>query len=104
VPHAWVDGVSTLDLVASRWTLLVGAEGDPWLAAAATVGLPAHRVCAPWLSDEGALLVRPDAIVAMRVPALVPGAGRYLADVLDQVLARPVAVTGVSRGSTRPAW
>ncbi len=92
VPHAWVDGVSTLDLVASRWTLLVGAAGDRWLAGAAHAGLPAHRVSAPWLSDEGALLVRPDAIVAMRVRAPVPDPARFLADVLDQVLARPVAV------------
>jgi putative polyketide hydroxylase len=91
VPHAWVDGVSTLDLVASRWTLLVGAAGDRWLGAAADVGVPAHRVSAPWLSDDGALLVRPDAIVAMRVAAPVPDTSRFLADVLDQVLARPVA-------------
>lgn len=92
VPHAWVDGVSTLDLVASRWTLLVGAAGDRWLAAAADAGLPAHRVSAPWLSDDGAVLVRPDAIVAMRVTAPVPDPARFLAGVLDQLLARPVAV------------
>ncbi|MBV8933855.1 MAG: FAD-dependent monooxygenase, partial [Kutzneria sp.] len=92
VPHAWVDGVSTLDLVASRWTLLMGATGDRWRAAAADVGLPVHRVSAPWLSDDGALLVRPDAIVAMRVTASVPDPARFLADTLDQVLARPVAV------------
>ncbi|MGO1052443.1 FAD-dependent monooxygenase [Crossiella sp. CA198] len=92
VPHAWVDGVSTLDLVASRWTLLVGAAGDRWLDAAAAAGLPAHRVHAPWLSEDGALLVRPDAIVAMRVTAPVPDPARFLADVLDQVLARPVPV------------
>jgi hypothetical protein len=93
VPHAWVDGVSTLDLVASRWTLLVGAAGDRWLTAAADVGLPAHRVRAPWLTDDGALLVRPDAIVAMRVTAPVPDPARLLADVLDQVQARPVPVS-----------
>ena len=81
-----------LDLVASRWTLLVGTAGDRWLAAAADVGLPAHQVSASWLSDDGALLVRPDAIVAMRVTAPVPDPARFLADVLDQVLARPVAV------------
>ncbi len=92
VPHAVVDGVSTLDLVASRWTLLVGADGDRWLTAAADVGLRAHRVSAPWLSDEGALLVRPDAIVAMRVSAPGPDPARFLTDVLDRVLARPVAV------------
>jgi len=92
VPHAWVDGVSTLDLVASRWTLLVGAAGDGWLAAAADVGLPAHRVSAPWQSDHGALLVRPDGIVAIQVRAPVEDPARFLAAVLDRVLARPVAV------------
>ncbi|MCD9877054.1 hypothetical protein LJ657_26150 [Streptomyces sp. NR30] len=87
VPHAWADGVSTLDMVASRLTLLVGPAGDRWLAAAADVGLPAHRVCAPWLSDAGALLVRPDAVVAMQVTAPAPDPARFLADDLDQVLA-----------------
>lgn len=95
VPHAWVDGVSTLDLVASRWTLLVGAAGDRWLTAAADVGLPAHQVSASWLPDDGALLVRPDAIVAMRVTAVVPDPPRFLADVLDQVLARPAAIRSI---------
>jgi putative polyketide hydroxylase len=87
VPHAWVDGVSTLDLVASRWALLVGGAGDRWLAAAADVGLPAHQVTAPWLPDDGAVLVRPDAIVALRSAAPVEDPARFLADVLDQVLA-----------------
>ncbi len=92
VPHAWVDGVSTLDLVASRWAPLVGTAGDRWLTTAAHVGLPAHRISAPWLSDGGALLVRPDAIVAMRAAAPVPDPTQFLTDVLDRVLARPVAV------------
>lgn len=92
VPHAWIDGVSTLDLVASRWTLLVGVGGDRWLTAAADVGLPAHRVAVPWLPDEGALLVRPDGIVAMRATAPATDPARFLTEVLDQVLARPVPV------------
>jgi putative polyketide hydroxylase len=99
VPHAWVDGVSTLDLVTSRWTLLVGAAGEKWLTAATDVGLPAHRVSAPWLSDEGALLVRPDTIVAMRATAPVPNPTRFLTDALDQVLARPVGAAAASAGS-----
>ncbi|GAA2144487.1 hypothetical protein GCM10009760_32040 [Kitasatospora kazusensis] len=41
---------------------------------------------------DGALLVRPDAIVAMRVTAPAPDPARLLTDVLDQVLAHPVAV------------
>ncbi|ARE78636.1 hypothetical protein B6R96_35845 [Streptomyces sp. Sge12] len=90
VPHAWIDGVSTLDLVASRWTLLVGVAGDHWLRAAADVGLPAHRVEAPWLSEAGALLVRPDGIVAMRATTSATDPTRFLTAVMDQVLARPV--------------
>jgi putative polyketide hydroxylase len=92
VPHAWVDGVSTLDLVASRWTLLVDTAGDRWLTAAADVGLPAHRVAVPWLPAEGAMLVRPDGIVAMRTTTPTPDPARFLTEVLDQVLARPVPV------------
>ncbi|TDV57326.1 FAD-dependent monooxygenase [Actinophytocola oryzae] len=92
VPHAWVDGVSTLDLVASRWTLLVGTEGERWLTAAAEVGLPAHRVDVPWLSAHGAMLVRPDGIVAMRTTTATPDPARFLTEVLDRVLARPVPV------------
>ncbi len=90
VPHAWVDGVSTLDLVASRWTLLAGAAGERWLAAAADVGLPAHRVAVPWLPEEGAVLVRPDGIVAARATTSAPDPVGFLAGVLDRVLAKPV--------------
>lgn len=90
VPHAWIDGVSTLDLVASRWTLLVGVAGECWLTAAADVGLRAHRVAVPWLPDEGALLVRPDGIVALRTTVSATDPSRFLTEVLDQVLARPV--------------
>ncbi|MFI8392290.1 hypothetical protein [Streptomyces sp. NPDC085540] len=93
VPHAWIDGVSTLDLVASRWTLLVGVAGDRWFATAMAVALPAYRVAVPWLPGEGALLVRPDGIVAMRVMAAVTDPTRFLTEVLDQVLARPVSMS-----------
>jgi putative polyketide hydroxylase len=91
VPHAWVDGVSTLDLVASRWTLLTGVAGDKWLAAAEEIGVPAYRISVPWLPDEGAVLVRPDAIVAMRVTTPTPDPTRLLANTLDHLLARPIA-------------
>ncbi|WP_327135825.1 FAD-dependent monooxygenase [Streptomyces sp. NBC_01343] len=92
VPRAWIDGVSTLDLVASRWTLLAGVAGERWLTAAADAGLSAHRVAAAWLPDEGALLVRPDGIVAMRATESAKDPARFLTEVLDQVLARPVPV------------
>ncbi|MGW6206952.1 FAD-dependent monooxygenase [Streptomyces sp. NPDC055089] len=92
VPHAWINGVSTLDLVASRWTLLVGIADDRWLSAAADLGLPAHRVDVPWLPAAGALLVRPDGIVAMRTTESATDPARFLTEVLDRVLARPAPV------------
>ncbi|MFD7792706.1 FAD-dependent monooxygenase [Streptomyces sp. NPDC059759] len=94
VPHAWIDGTSTLDLVASRWTLLAGVAGEGWLTAAADVGLPAHRVAVPWLPDDGAVLVRPDGIVALRTTTPVTDRTRFLGEILDRLLARPVPVPG----------
>lgn len=94
MPHAWIDGAggrsSTLDLVASRWTLLVGLAGEPWLDAAADIGLAAHRVDVPLpgLADHGAPLVRPDAVVAARATTPPPHPARYLTGLLDQLLDR----------------
>ncbi|MFJ5228295.1 FAD-dependent monooxygenase [Kitasatospora sp. NPDC088391] len=88
VPHARVDGTSTLDLVAARWTLLTGPADTPWHPAATTLGLPAHRVRAPWLPATGALLVRPDAIVALRAETPPPDPTRFLTEALDHLLAR----------------
>ncbi|MEV4257916.1 FAD-dependent oxidoreductase [Spirillospora sp. NPDC049652] len=65
VPHAWVaDGVSTLDLVASRFTVFTNTES--WMRAAEEAGLPAHLVSADWIPEDGLLLVRPDGFVALR--------------------------------------
>ncbi|MFC5187288.1 FAD-dependent oxidoreductase [Actinomadura harenae] len=65
VPHLWVaDGVSTLDLVASRFTVFTGSPS--WLESAEAAGLPAHRVDADWIPEDGLLLVRPDGFVALR--------------------------------------
>lgn len=89
-PHAWVlrslspsDGeeISTLDLFDGRFTLLTGADGSDWRAAAtelAELGVPlavfslgvelgdptGELVARYGLADRGAVLVRPDAIVA----------------------------------------
>ncbi|MCY3932731.1 MAG: FAD-dependent monooxygenase [Acidobacteria bacterium] len=85
LPHAWVEGeggrVSTLDLVdPSRPTVICGAGGARWAAAAESLGLAAHAIGdgaaladprGEWqaISDigpDGVLLVRPDGHVAWR--------------------------------------
>ncbi|WP_441248705.1 FAD-dependent monooxygenase [Kitasatospora sp. McL0602] len=69
MPHAWVaDGVSTLDLIASRFTLFTaeGGAGADWIVAAERLGLAAHGVDLPQLPPGGALLVRPDGFVGWR--------------------------------------
>jgi putative polyketide hydroxylase len=76
LPHHWVDGKrrSTLDLAGPGLTL-VTAAGE-WADQAARLGLPVRRVgqdLAGWagatgIREKGALLVRPDHVVAWRSP------------------------------------
>lgn len=113
IPHVWlvgVDGrrVSTLDVVGKgRVTLVTGLSGRAWVEAADALGEPCLRTvtigapgaldayCA-WhrsreIDEDGALLVRPDGIVAWRSGSAavdVATAQRVLRDVLARVLAR----------------
>lgn len=89
IPHVWLDHggaqLSTLDLIGRSFVLLAGADGHAWrdaaLAAARQLGLPldAHLVgsarlrdldrsfpTACGISSAGAVLVRPDGVVAWR--------------------------------------
>jgi len=88
IPHAWLtnqnhDRISTLDLVGhGGFTLITGLTGTVWAAAAANlnkaflrivvIGSPeAQDVYCAWqnireIAESGALLVRPDGIVAWR--------------------------------------
>lgn len=85
LPHAWVEGedgrVSTLDLVdLCRPTVICGAGGAHWVAAAESLGLAAHAIgdgaaladpLGEWqaisgIGPNGVLLVRPDGHVAWR--------------------------------------
>ncbi|RJO76935.1 FAD-dependent oxidoreductase [Nocardia panacis] len=81
VPHLWIDAeerVSTLDLPATGFALLVAGPADEWRDAAAAARqetgieisvdqLPVESWCARTeLPAGGALLVRPDMIVAAR--------------------------------------
>jgi putative polyketide hydroxylase len=89
VPHAWVrpDQRSTLDLCGPGFALL--ADGSGWLEAATRLGVAGHRVHpVDWLDPGGALLVRPDAVVAWRADGPAPDPAAVLAGVLDTVLHR----------------
>jgi 2-polyprenyl-6-methoxyphenol hydroxylase-like FAD-dependent oxidoreductase len=108
-PHVWLDRdgqrVSTVELFGRRFVLLVGSAGDRWvhdgMGAGAALGIPLdfHRIGADlsdvdgqWasvygVSDEGAVLVRPDGFVAWRSPGA--GAPGELEAVLRKVLDRP---------------
>lgn len=114
LPHAWLVGrdgrrVSTLDLVGrGKFSLVTGLSGTAWAEAAQALALPYLRtvvVGAPgaldtyytWhrlreIDEAGALLVRPDGVVAWRCREAVRDAAeaqrqlqRALAAVLDRI-------------------
>lgn len=96
-PHVRLaDGSSTVDLFGRGFVVLTGSA--TWAAAAAQLGLSAHRLegwTTPYgVTAEGAVLVRPDGFVAWRsVGEGPPGEGarasaRALARALALVLAR----------------
>ncbi len=113
LPHTWlVHGtrdVSTLDLAAyDRFTLLTGASGAAWEAAAAEVsaeigveirpflvalGQEHNDVLGTWtrareIADGGCVLVRPDRFVAWRSHDLVEDPAGALRAAIDQILDR----------------
>lgn len=124
LPHAWIDGpegrVSTLDLngKSARFCLLTGAESEPWRKAAAIVGaelgveiavLSIGVGCAfsdptgAWeavkqTDETGAVLVRPDNFVAMRIGRL-DGNATYILDgamrALLDISAEPACSTSI---------
>jgi putative polyketide hydroxylase len=92
-----------VDLFGTRWVLLAGAEGQAWERAGATLAreLDVYRIDGSELRDttgtfheahgitpSGAVLVRPDGVVAWRERAAAPTAP---SDVLSGVLARLLA-------------
>lgn len=113
LPHSWLeqDGrrLSTLDLVRSRFTLLTGSAGDRWIRAAEQVAthlgveLAAHRIgrggadltdhSGRWprstgITENGAVLVRPDQVIAWRQATLADNPAEALEQVLTRLLAR----------------
>ncbi len=118
IPHAWLIGlngrrVSTLDLVGKgKFTLVTGIAGQAWVEAAKALNLPylrtvqigtpgAQDVYCNWhavreIEEAGALLVRPDGVVAWRQAQGVDGGTEQAREALQQalaaVLAQPAAV------------
>jgi 2,4-dichlorophenol 6-monooxygenase len=115
IPHVWLVGadgrrMSTLDVVGrGRFSVVTGLAGRAWVEAANAIGAPWLRTvvigapgaldayCA-WhrargIDEAGALLVRPDGVIAWRERAAVydPAEARErLAAALMQVLDRPL--------------
>jgi 2,4-dichlorophenol 6-monooxygenase len=118
VPHAWIDGptgsLSTLGLIADdRLTLITGADGAAWRAAAEQSATPLRVVSlgdgsdygdptGDWrlrsgLASSGAMLVRPDHHIAWRATASVADPPTELARAIDSALGRtPVAPVPVA--------
>lgn len=113
IPHCWLVGrdgrrVSTLDVVGKgMFSLVTGLSGTAWIEAAAALDLPWLRTAVigqdgardlyyRWhrlreIDEAGALLVRPDAVVAWRSvsgAADAADAQARLMTALDRVLAR----------------
>jgi hypothetical protein len=111
-PHVPLDSGGTpssvLDLFGREFVLLTGTDGQPWLQAAAdartTLGVPlaAHRVgaaetrtnAADALTDTfhidsgGAVLVRPDGVVAWRTTTAVDNPRTEIERVMRQLMVR----------------
>jgi 2-polyprenyl-6-methoxyphenol hydroxylase-like FAD-dependent oxidoreductase len=106
-PHLWVsrDGsrISTLDLFGGDFVLLTGADGQDWVDAAAQLPeVTVHRVgpggdvvadagefeTAYGLTPTGAVLVRPDGVIAWRTDAVPADPAGALSSALERVLAR----------------
>lgn len=69
-PHVVVDGRSTVDLFSGRWVVVAGPEGDAWNVAASAAGLASHTIAESaryGIDGDGAVLIRPDGIIAWRV-------------------------------------
>jgi putative polyketide hydroxylase len=88
VPHAWLDaGTSTVDFAGPGLTLLTGPDNGHWIAEADRLGLRLVTVShQTWLADaclpaDGALLLRPDLIVAWHSTS-----GKPLAEALTEGL------------------
>lgn len=100
IPHNWLDRdgdlVSTLDLLGPGFTLFTGPGGQDWAEAAKRADLDIAVAVVDetgWLDEvclkpDGALLVRPDAIVAWHCPTACQDPAGALTGAIDRILSR----------------
>jgi 2-polyprenyl-6-methoxyphenol hydroxylase-like FAD-dependent oxidoreductase len=109
--------ISTIDLIGHSFTVLAGRSGQAWISAAAEVSAEAAGVVTPrpgltvdayrvggdgpvvdpdgsfaeryGIGDKGAVLARPDGVVAWRSPNAVADPTSTLRSVLDAILGPP---------------
>lgn len=91
MPHVPLDGGSTLDLAGPGLTLLPGPAAYGWRRAAAEYGIAVADPGPEWpaaarIAPDGALLVRPDHVVAWR--SVGAGDAGTLAGAYDMLLSR----------------
>jgi putative polyketide hydroxylase len=108
LPHAWIARggarISSLDLVGTRFTLIAARDAHPWCEAARRaagelgVAIDVVRAGADFddprgrfqeaagIGSRGALLARPDAIVAWRAPGADPGAEEVLRAAISRAI------------------
>jgi 2-polyprenyl-6-methoxyphenol hydroxylase-like FAD-dependent oxidoreductase len=108
--HVWLDAEhSTIDLPDAGITLVAGPDGTDWQAAALALGLAARLLpgaaCAiAGIEACGALLLRPDGVIAWRSRGATPNGAGILADVLRRLGYSAEPGMGVaSRNSDRPS-
>ena len=106
-PHVWVrrgdERISTIDLAGPGFALLTGADGGEWVRAAEKLDIAGYRIGpgaeiddpeGRWLTEvgikpDGALLVRPDGIMAWRSVETVADPAGTLTEALRTILDNP---------------
>lgn len=108
VPLSGGDRTSVFDVFGDSFVLLAGADGSAWVDAASGLDLPAYRVgpgreldaaagafeTTYGLGSDGAVLVRPDGVIAWASPTAAGASAAALAAALDALLFRSPARIG----------